>query len=664
MLQYVIIASFSLLIAAYLYLRTVPEQSRPRRIALALLRALSVGILLLLLISPIIYYYHSRKDIPEIILLSDSSSSMALKTGGSAKSTYLNSLKQRYKDIFSKAGYKISEYNFAEGLEGSADNSLLAPALESLADKHDLSKVSGIVLASDGWLRDESLTEVERSGIPFYVLADTTSVRERDLSLTKTQNNRYAYRNETTIIRAELNSQGYSGNADLILKISGKEVSRKAISLESGKPAAFDFSQRFAQTGFFPYTVEVSAPGAGERTLANNLYPGAVEVLSDKEQIVIISDNPGWDNKFIRDVIGENPRWEAAHYTLKGDQLLLGEKPVAQIGQNSPAALVVINNGGLKLSPAINTYITRTVSRGTGLLFIGQPVQGLEAILPVHASNITAPYSGFLNWTPAAEAYPMLALDSQARADIPPVDYYYVTANAGAEIPVTISNPQNSPAVSISLKGNAKTIAFSFLNLWKWQMQSSTGAYKKLINSVLTWLSNRSAGNYQAIYNSSYFRGEEIRIKLRVDDDIRQIRLDLNPLLKVWDASDKEVFSDYLTASGDDYELKLELDKAGQYRFEIGEKGSKEKATGRFSISDNTLEARDFDYNLPLLAWIANQTGGKLIARDMDYRPVPAEITTHTETKEIPLYRRWYILSLFILAFSVELFLRRRWGLL
>jgi hypothetical protein len=30
----------------------------------------------------------------------------------------------------------------------------------------------------------------------------------------------------------------------------------------------------------------------------------------------------------------------------------------------------------------------------------------------------------------------------------------------------------------------------------------------------------------------------------------------------------------------------------------------------------------------------------------------------------IPLYRKWYIITLFLLSFCVELYLRKRWGLL
>jgi hypothetical protein len=83
-------------------------------------------------------------------------------------------------------------------------------------------------------------------------------------------------------------------------------------------------------------------------------------------------------------------------------------------------------------------------------------------------------------------------------------------------------------------------------------------------------------------------------------------------------------------------------------------------------LSESSLENRDFAYNLPLLTWIASQSNGKLIW-DKDAESiniVPAFKETRISRREVALYKKWYILSLFILAFCIELYLRRRWGLL
>ncbi|HRR01024.1 MAG TPA: hypothetical protein P5518_06860, partial [Candidatus Cloacimonas sp.] len=66
------------------------------------------------------------------------------------------------------------------------------------------------------------------------------------------------------------------------------------------------------------------------------------------------------------------------------------------------------------------------------------------------------------------------------------------------------------------------------------------------------------------------------------------------------------------------------------------------------------------------LSWLANETGGKVLyASNIDsYNPTPAKPIEQITRKEIPLYKKWYVIALFIFIFCLELFFRRRWGLL
>jgi len=197
-------------------------------------------------------------------------------------------------------------------------------------------------------------------------------------------------------------------------------------------------------------------------------------------------------------------------------------------------------------------------------------------------------------------------------------------------------------------------------------MQSGDDGYTKLISNCLTWLSNKSTGNYNAIYNNSYFRGEEIRIRLRSEDEIRQSRLDVNPRIRILDKNNKEVYTDFLKREGDEYAITLQLTEPGTYSFEISDKETGKSTKGKFELSETSIETRDYGYNLSLLSWLAKETGGKLLYKSnlSTFNPVPAKPVEQISRKEIPLYKKWYILSLFILTFCAELFLRRRWGLL
>ena len=166
------------------------------------------------------------------------------------------------------------------------------------------------------------------------------------------------------------------------------------------------------------------------------------------------------------------------------------------------------------------------------------------------------------------------------------------------------------------------------------------------------------------MYNSSYWLGEKIDIRLRSEDEIRQSRLNISPRLEVFDEADKIVYDDFMTLAGDEYSSSITLFKAGNYRFVASDRESGKRSTGRFTVSGASLEERDFDFNLPLLSWLAADTNGRVIYNPGDYSPPRAAGRELTIRNEIALYKKWYILMLFILAFALELFFRRRWGLL
>lgn len=664
-MPFIVAGVFALLISGYLYFRTLPSLSKGRRALLFSLRSIGIYILLLLLLSPVLHFIHNRRELPEILILTDISESMDLRSGSGTKSDFFKPLLSSVEKSFIAAGYKTHRYSFADGLEGSRNNTQLTKTLQDIARQRELSRAEAIVLGSDGWLRDENLNFVNRIGIPFYVIADTTSSRDVDLAVVETLSNRYAYRNEPTLIKARLKSLNYDGNAMVNLYVDNAKVSGISTRMQAGMETEVDFSHRFPRTGFFNYRVEI-LPLEKEQRLGNNSFPGAIEVLAEKEKILIFTDSPAWDNKFILDAIATNPRWDSVSYLLRNRALFVGEKPATLNQAQTPSVMVIINNGNLAFDVTTLSYIKAMHKQGAGILFQGKPTPDLADIIPIQPSNITSSYQGFLQLNEAGKLHPAFTPLVEQLSKIPPLDYYYVTAKTGGQILGTLNNQQNSPAVVAVDAGGARSLALAFVNLWRWQMQGQQDGYQKFIVNTLTWLSNKALGSFSAIYKSTYLRGEEISLRLRAEDEIRVSALDKTPKIVVYDALGKELVQDYMTRSADEYTFTANLDKPGEYRFEISEADTGKKTGGRFQIAESSAEARDFDYNLPLLSYLASTSRGKLLSQSdvPGFVPMPAVARDTIQKQEFVLYKKWYILSLFILAFCLELFFRRRWGLL
>ncbi|MDD3536419.1 MAG: hypothetical protein PHC50_09785 [Candidatus Cloacimonetes bacterium] len=658
---YSIAAIFALILVSILYYRCQPPLSRPQKMLLRVLRGIVLWILISILLEPIAYYISSFSEQPQVIFLQDISRSMELKKGGKKKSEILQPSLAKLAESYRQAGYKVKHYPFGDGLSGGKENSLLMKSLQELSDKGSLKNAAAIVLASDGWLKDEELGSLGSLALPIHTLADSSREEIPDLEIVSVNSNQYAYRNEPNLFRVKAKATNFSGSATLNLFIGTAKVATKNINLEPENEATVDFEHKFSQLGFFGYRLEI-VPAAQEKNLGNNSLPGAIEVLSEKEQILVISDAPAWDNKFILDAIGSNPRWESIFYQAKEDGIYLAEKRMELPGKSLPAVMVIVNNGKMKLDSGTLQQIKANWQKGSGILYQGLPIAELGEILPIQRSNITTPYQGFIRLTTLAKEYPMLEDLRKEQSKLPPLDYYYVTAAKGAEVLASLNNPQNSPAIVAYTAPQARALGFSFLNLWRWQLMSADKGYQKLMVNSLTWLSNKALGAYSAIYKSSYLQGEKVAIRLRAEDEIRISDLDASPEIRIFDSKGTELKRDFLSRKGKEYLYEAELKDAGEYRFEISE-GSR-KTGGRFQISESRLEERDFGFNLSLLEYIAKSSRGKMVYPDSDFPILKAQRIQRTVKDEFALYKKWYIISIFILAFGLELFFRRRWGLL
>ncbi|HOZ01007.1 MAG TPA: hypothetical protein PLG20_04275, partial [Candidatus Syntrophosphaera sp.] len=74
--------------------------------------------MLLLLLSPIIYYLKQLTEKQELIVLRDVSASMDLTAGSSSKKAFLQEPGRLAIEKFTKQGYKVSQYDFAQGMNG------------------------------------------------------------------------------------------------------------------------------------------------------------------------------------------------------------------------------------------------------------------------------------------------------------------------------------------------------------------------------------------------------------------------------------------------------------------------------------------------------------------------------------------------------------------
>jgi hypothetical protein len=139
----------------------------------------------------------------------------------------------------------------------------------------------------------------------------------------------------------------------------------------------------------------------------------------------------------------------------------------------------------------------------------------------------------------------------------------------------------------------------------------------------------------------------------------------LEAKVEITDDNGKIVAENYMTSDQDKYSSSFSSDlKPGQYKFRITDQNYNLQTTGKFLIQDAQQEKFNLGFNRNNLNFVSRATNGKQFTDPEQLKlPSAPKISKEIE-QQIPLYKKWYIIALFIICFSLELFWRRKWGLL
>jgi len=605
---------------------------------------------------------------PEVLILSDNSASMEQKQNEISKAEILQTFQKSMEKKFTSKNYKITKFKFAEGLDGSKSSTNFSKTLSDISAKHNLSNVKNILLFSDGWFKDENLNILKNINIPIYTFSPEFKAIDFDLQISRLKYNKTTYTEEITPLFADISAENYSGKAKLNLEINGRIIQTEEIDFNSGNYQQIIFEQNFQKTGLIPFEVKIVADSTGEINLENNRFPAAIQVLESRSKILMISDKLNWDVKFVIDAIQKNPRWNA-EFLMKDKILKQGKTRVKlQDKIENIKVLFLINSNNLDFNNEEIEIINSFVKNGGGLFLQGNPISQLAEMYPAKKSNIKKSFKSNLYFTEESKQYRSFDFNDQHYEDnIPPVDYYYVSPKLQAKVLAKIENEEQTPAILFQEYEQGKILYFAFLNFWKWQLWDAEQNFTEFISNLCSWLGQKSSDRFISYTDkNSYFAGENIRFRLNAYDEKLSPMQNLNAKLTIRNTDKKLVLEKYLIARENEYSLEIESPEPGKYSYQIRDENIDQETDGEFLVTAYNPENRDRGFNFPLLSYIALQTSGKMIdKKNLELFDFPKATMKNEEVKtEIPIYKKWFIIAIFLVSFCLELYLRKRWGLL
>ncbi len=652
----------AIIIVIIFYRHTIPQIENWKRYLLIFLRSIFLITVLILLFNPILYFIKEKMRKPNVIFLEDNSDSMKQTSENRSKTQAMVNYKKQLSNELKKKNYSILDYQFAKGLDGNTRSTNLTQTLNELSKNDILKETRSIMLFSDGWFKDKDLDVLSNLNIPMYSIYPDFHSTDFDLSISNLQYNKIAYKNETSPLLVYTKSKHFQGSASVKLIEDNKQLAIKQVDFSDKNFGVANFDIMFSRPGLHTFSVMIESDSLDEVNKANNTFSGALQVRNNKTKILILSDKLNWDVKFCIDIIKQNDRWE--HQFLLMENKFVTSDIAASF--NKVSLLLIVNNGKLILTESALDLVKSFDRKKGGIILFGKPIADLQSISPTTTRNIQTPFEASFDLTDHSNQYKSLdVLNAETLENIPPIKYFYVNPKIQSKVLAQIDNEENSPAIVLNSKGNFLHI--TFLNLWRWKLWNSESGYDKLITNIINWLEHKSAKRIVSSTDKNlYFSGEKIKVKMQVfDEKLNPVR-SINAKLTIVDNKNKVVKETFMVEKNEAYISKLDINEPAEYRYKIEIEDADISSEGNFMINSENPENYDQNFNLPLLTYISKQTGGSLIDKDNlhNFTFPQANMIKKINKNEIPIYKNWIIIAVFLLSITFELYLRKRWGLL
>jgi hypothetical protein len=666
-----------LLYAGLLY---VPKQewSNAYRYSLAALRFTVIFIIVLLLAGPISRFFDRNAEKPTFIIAVDQSLSIQRFNDSIALDQTFQAL-NRLQGALEKKGIqvRILDLNAADTkLARPAQWTKQSPISQVMADVKDLEEnknFRGLILATDGIYNKGINPLYQAFTAPIYSIGLGDTTVQKDIKVKNILYNKISYRGNEFPIHADIAAQGITGEAVTVsLKNKGQVLSSQKITLRNKSLQRISFQTTAKEKSLLHLTVEVSTI-SGEQNTANNKAHAYIEVIDNKQKVLICAAAPHPDVKALRSALDKKENVETflcipGIYPLvkeSFDLIIFHQLPhMNNLAQNelnellktsSPKLFIIGNMTNLALFNQANNLLTITQRSSQKDL--------ASAAVNSHFTKFSLPEDQKERWgdTPPLQV-PFGDYQLKSEAD---VILYQKIGKVSTNTPLLVAATDR------------KTAVFCGEGLWWWRMNEASTfgeaeAFDKLIHDLVQFLSSKEDKRKFKVYpvNNEFIAGDAVVFQAELYNDIYEAVYDVPFQLQLTNENKEHLDYSFVHTKGNQGYSVAGL-KSGVYQYKaVGElNGKKEQYSGEFLVVEELSELMESTANHQLLRELSAQTKGKF------YTPSQInQLTANLSTQDFPdvlhasenllhwIQLTWILWLLIILA-SAEWALRKYKGI-
>lgn len=711
----IVIVLAAVALSVYIYRHTVPVVSRAQKNTLITLRSLAFTLALLAVCEPLLTLSSSREERPVVALLVDNSLSMSHTDKTGSRDSVVRTLLfgGSYEQLASKTSLQLFKFSYSTSLlsrdslimDGGSTN--ISSALQT-AVKETPFTLQSIVLVTDGNYNAGSnpLYDAERSKIPIFTVGVGDTSEQNDLSISRLITNSIGYVDASLPIDATIKASGIpSSKVAVALYEEGKKIDEKIITLLSSESGISETPVQFSYTPKSDGVKKLSlrVPVLEQETNGkNNNRSVLVKILKSKMNITVVAGYPSADVSAVMQSLNSDKNISAQLFLQIPGGELKSQQPGISLMQSLASADCIALIGfptQTSSSQILQSILQQVRTRAVSLLFVAgrmndlQKVREMEQLLPFTIiSNRMDEQSVVPHLLPQYKYHALIHMDASrfpafAWEKLPPVYSSFQSFAAKPEaqtlLGVKIQGVElQNPLLVIRSIANTKSLALLGYGIQRWKLLASAGnetrgVFDEWFSSLVRWLATRDQDARLKVEPSKelFSQGEPIDFSGQVYNENFQPIDNADLQLSIRTLSGEQAAAVLLQPIGSGrYEGTTGSLTEGEYIYRAASLVNGDTlatTTGRFSVGEQSIEFTETKMNKPLLQQIASKSGGayadasqfdSLVQKILARPEMKTQERIHTS--EFELWNLPAYLSIVILLFATEWFLRKRWGML
>lgn len=651
---------------------------------MALARFVVVTVLAILLLKPLIQSESQKIEKPIVVIAQDDTESIVFdKDSSYYRGEYQTKLSQLIESL--SEDYEVKLFSFGDQISDSirfnfdqkqTDLSQLFGEIESRYYGRNL---GAVILASDG-IYNKGNNPLYGSDFmnstTIYTIALGDTNKKKDLAISNVAHNKLAYLGNDFPVEVVIRSDFFNGEKCKVSILKNGQILASEITdiTSANQVISVPFKIEAKNVGKQIYSIQVD-PLNDEFTLVNNQQDILIEVLDNKQKILMVTASPHPDIAAMKGAVEKNVNYEVNVVSIEDYKGGLDEYSLVVLHQ-----IPSVNGGEQKLIKDLETSklpCLFVIGGQTNIAAFNNLKSGLTIVGPKGTTDakpsINNGFTGFTIEDGVKQLIPNLP-----PIQIPFASDYKVTNAVKVLLYQKIGNAvTNYPLIGFSSDDDSKTGFVVGEGIWRWKFQdfiknNNNIAFESMVTKMIQFLAlKEDKSKFRVSSESEFLENEKVIFNAELYNDIYEL------------VNESEVNITITNENGDEYPVKT-FSKAGKsYRLDAGNfspgkynykavtsfNGKTYTVEGDFVVKELKVEFANTVADYSLLFNLADKTGGKLFSKD-DFSALKEELKENNKiaavsyvNQELTDVIKWkWILILILTLLSLEWFLRKRYG--